>query len=92
MDSGAPTPARLRSFSPVFLVRDHKLLRVDTMTDLDLDLDVGVWRVGRSHGPDWVACWFPVRRPAATVAGDAETRALTESIAAQVRAALGGER
>ena len=26
------------------------------------DLDVGVWRVGRADGPDWVARWFPARR------------------------------
>jgi Ser/Thr protein kinase RdoA (MazF antagonist) len=36
------------------------------------DLDVGVWRVGRADGPDWVARWFPSRRPAEAVAGDAE--------------------
>ena len=35
------------------------------------DLDVGVWRVGRADGPDWVARWFPARRPAEAVAGDA---------------------
>ena len=35
------------------------------------DLDVGVWRVGRADGPDWVARWFPAGRPAEAVAGDA---------------------
>jgi len=47
---------------------DHYGVQVDAMTDLD----VGVWRVGRADGPDWVARWFPARRPAETVAGDAE--------------------
>ena len=35
------------------------------------ELDLGVWRVGRADGPDWVARWFPARRPAEAVAGDA---------------------
>ena len=42
-------------------------VRAETMTDLD----VGVWRVGRADGPDWVARWFAPRRPAAA-AGDGE--------------------
>ena len=37
------------------------------------ELDLGVWRVGRADGPDWVARWFPARRPAEAVAGDAAT-------------------
>jgi Ser/Thr protein kinase RdoA (MazF antagonist) len=43
-------------------------IRVDAMTGLD----IGVWRVGRADGPDWVARWFPARRTAGAVAGDAE--------------------
>jgi Ser/Thr protein kinase RdoA (MazF antagonist) len=43
-------------------------IQAETMTDLD----VGVWRVGRADGPDWVARWFPARRPAEAVAGDVE--------------------
>jgi Ser/Thr protein kinase RdoA (MazF antagonist) len=43
-------------------------IRVGAITELDL----GVWRVERSGGPDWVARWFPARRPAEAVAGDAE--------------------
>ncbi len=42
-------------------------ITVGAMTALDL----GVWRVGRADGPDWVARWFPARRPAEAVAGDA---------------------
>jgi Ser/Thr protein kinase RdoA (MazF antagonist) len=43
-------------------------ISVATMTELDL----GVWRVGRADGPDWVARWFPPARPAEAAAGDAE--------------------
>jgi hypothetical protein len=35
-------------------------------------LDEGVFRVDRDDGPAWVARQFPVARPAAAVAGDAE--------------------
>jgi Ser/Thr protein kinase RdoA (MazF antagonist) len=35
------------------------------------ELDLGVWRVGRGDGPDWVARWFPARRSTEAVAGDA---------------------
>jgi hypothetical protein len=35
------------------------------------ELDLGVWRVGRAEGPDWVARWFPARRPAGATPGDA---------------------
>jgi Ser/Thr protein kinase RdoA (MazF antagonist) len=43
------------------------------------ELDVGVYRVGRADGPDWVARVFPSGRPVAAVAGDAEIlRFLTE--------------
>lgn len=50
-------------------------IQVDSLTELD----VGVWRVGRADGPDWVARKFPARRPAEAVAGDAEIlRALAE--------------
>ena len=63
---GSPMPGR-----PGERLRAHLQTRygitVDTMTELDL----GVWRVGRADGPDWVARWFPARRPAEAVAGDA---------------------
>jgi Ser/Thr protein kinase RdoA (MazF antagonist) len=35
------------------------------------ELDQDVWRVERPDGPDWVARWFPSRRPAAAAEGDA---------------------
>jgi Ser/Thr protein kinase RdoA (MazF antagonist) len=59
----ADEPQRLRAH-----LETHYGVRVDTMTGLD----VGVWRVGRPDGPDWVARWFPARRTAEAVAGDAE--------------------
>ena len=64
---GSPMPSqpaqRLRSH-----LQDQYGITVETMTSLD----VGVWRVGRADGPDWVARWFPASRPAEAVAGDAE--------------------
>src|SRR3984885_5860395 len=64
---GSPMPSQ-----PAERLRSHLettySIQVETMTDLD----VGVWRVGRADGPDWVARWFPARRPAEAVAGDAE--------------------
>ncbi len=36
------------------------------------ELDLGVWHVKRSDGPDWVARRFPARRSVAAVRGDAE--------------------
>jgi len=65
MYSGAQTqPAqRLRAH-----LETHYGLQVDAMTDLD----VGVWRVVRADGPDWVARWFPARRTFEAVTGDAE--------------------
>ena len=35
------------------------------------DLDVGVWRVGRADGRTGSPRWFPARRSAEAVAGDA---------------------
>ena len=64
---GSPMPSR-----PAQRLRSHLAatyaIQVETMTELD----VGVWRVGRADGPDWVARWFPARRPAEAAAGDAE--------------------
>ncbi len=63
---GSPLPGR-----PGERLRAHLEtwygITVDAMTELDL----GVWRAGRADGPDWVARWFPARRPAEAVAGDA---------------------
>jgi Ser/Thr protein kinase RdoA (MazF antagonist) len=63
---GSPMPGR-----PEMRLRAHLEMRygitVDTMTELDL----GVWQVGRVEGPDWVVRWFPARRSAEAVAGDA---------------------
>ena len=63
---GSPMPGR-----PGERLRAHLQgqygITVGTVTELDL----GVWRVGRADGPDWVARWFPARRPAEAVAGDA---------------------
>jgi Ser/Thr protein kinase RdoA (MazF antagonist) len=42
-------------------------IEISSMTEHDL----GVWRVGRADGPDWVARWFPAFRSADAVAGDA---------------------
>jgi Ser/Thr protein kinase RdoA (MazF antagonist) len=64
---GSPMPGRPARRLQAHLA-DHYGVQVDAMTDLE----VGVWRVGRADGPDWVARWFPVRRSPETVAGDAE--------------------
>ncbi|HEX3789391.1 MAG TPA: hypothetical protein VHW44_16125 [Pseudonocardiaceae bacterium] len=42
-------------------------IQVDRMTELD----IGVFRIDRSDGPDWVARVFPASRPLAEVEGDA---------------------
>jgi Ser/Thr protein kinase RdoA (MazF antagonist) len=64
---GSPMPSRPAKRLAAHL-EAHYGVRVDAMTDLD----VGVWRVERADGPDWVARWFPARRTAEAVAGDAE--------------------
>jgi len=63
---GSPMPGRPGKRLRVRLETRYGIT-VDAMTELDL----GVWRVGRAEGPDWVARWFPARRPAEAVAGDA---------------------
>jgi Ser/Thr protein kinase RdoA (MazF antagonist) len=64
---GSPMPSqpagRLRSH-----LEEHYGITATALTDLD----AGVWHVHRADGPDWVARWFPARRPAAAVTGDAE--------------------
>jgi Ser/Thr protein kinase RdoA (MazF antagonist) len=64
---GSPVPSQ-----PAERLRSHLEARYGIDVAAMTDLDVGVWRVGRADGPDWVARWFPARRPAETVAGDAE--------------------
>jgi Ser/Thr protein kinase RdoA (MazF antagonist) len=64
---GSPMPGK-----PAMRLRSHLEKRYGIDVTAMTDLDVGVWRVGRADGPDWVARWFPGRRPAAAVAGDAE--------------------
>jgi Ser/Thr protein kinase RdoA (MazF antagonist) len=63
---GSPMPGR-----PGERVRAHLEatygIEVSSMTEHDL----GVWRVGRADGPDWVARWFPAFRSPDAVAGDA---------------------
>jgi Ser/Thr protein kinase RdoA (MazF antagonist) len=63
---GSPMPAR-----PAERLRAHLQTRYGITADVMTELDLGVWRVGRAEGPDWVARWFPARRPAEAVAGDA---------------------
>ena len=63
---GSPMPGR-----PGERLRAHLATRYGIAVDAMTELDLGVWRVGRAEGPDWVARWFPARRPAEAVAGDA---------------------
>lgn len=63
---GSPMPGR-----PGERLRAHLETRYAITVDAMAELDLGVWRVGRADGPDWVARWFPARRPAEAVAGDA---------------------
>ena len=56
---------------PEMRLRTHLETRYGITVDAMTELDLGVWRVGRADGPDWVARWFPARRPAEAVAGDA---------------------
>jgi len=63
---GSPMPSR-----PAERLRSHLEDRYGIDVSAMTDLDVGVWRVGRADGPDWVARWFPGRRPAEAAAGDA---------------------
>jgi Ser/Thr protein kinase RdoA (MazF antagonist) len=62
MNDGVTPDERLRAH-----LETRYGITADTMTELDL----GVWRVGRADGPDWAARWFPARRLAEAVAGDA---------------------
>jgi Ser/Thr protein kinase RdoA (MazF antagonist) len=64
---GSPMPGR-----PGERLRAHLQTRYGITVTAMTELDLGVWRVGRSEGPDWVARWFPARRPAEAVTGDAE--------------------
>jgi Ser/Thr protein kinase RdoA (MazF antagonist) len=64
---GSPMPAQ-----PAERLRAHLAGRYGIDVAAMTGLDVGVWRVRRADGPDWVARWFPARRPAEAVAGDAE--------------------
>ena len=63
---GSPLPGR-----PGERLRAHLETRYGIVVDAMTELDLGVWRVGRADGPDWVARAFPARRPAEAVAGDA---------------------
>jgi Ser/Thr protein kinase RdoA (MazF antagonist) len=63
---GSPMPGR-----PGERLRAHLETRYGSPVDAMTEIDLGVWRVGRADGPDWVARWFPARRPAGAVAGDA---------------------
>jgi Ser/Thr protein kinase RdoA (MazF antagonist) len=63
---GSPMPGR-----PGEHLRAHLETRYGITVDAMTELDLGVWRVGRADGPDWVARWFPARRSAEAVAGDA---------------------
>jgi Ser/Thr protein kinase RdoA (MazF antagonist) len=65
--AGSPTPGK-----PAERLRAHLAAQYGIDVSAMTDLDVGVWRVARADGPDWVARWFPARRPAEAVAGDAE--------------------
>jgi Ser/Thr protein kinase RdoA (MazF antagonist) len=63
---GSPMPSRQGERLRGHLESQYGIT-VTTMAELDL----GVWRAGRADGPDWVARWFPARRPAEAVQGDA---------------------
>jgi Ser/Thr protein kinase RdoA (MazF antagonist) len=56
---------------PAERLRAHLQTRYGITVDAMAQLDLGVWQVKRSDGPDWAARWFAARRPAAAVAGDA---------------------
>jgi Ser/Thr protein kinase RdoA (MazF antagonist) len=72
---GSPMPAR-----PGERLRAHLEARYGIAVDALTELDLGVWRISRADGADWVARWFPARRPAEAVAGDA---AILRYLAAQ---------
>jgi Ser/Thr protein kinase RdoA (MazF antagonist) len=61
---GSPMPGR-----PGERLRAHVETRYGITVDAMTELDLGVWRIGRADGPDWVARWFPARRSAEAVAG-----------------------
>jgi len=63
---GSPMPSR-----PGERLRAHLQARHGITVAAMTELDLGVWRVTRADGPDWVARWFAARRSAAAVAGDA---------------------
>jgi catechol 2,3-dioxygenase-like lactoylglutathione lyase family enzyme len=63
---GSPMPGR-----PGERLRAHLETWYEITVAAMTELDLGVWRVRRAEGPDWVARWFPARRPAEAVAGDA---------------------
>jgi Ser/Thr protein kinase RdoA (MazF antagonist) len=63
---GSPMPGR-----PGERLRAHLETRYGITVDAMAELDLGVWRVRRADGRDWAARWFPARRPAEAVAGDA---------------------
>jgi Ser/Thr protein kinase RdoA (MazF antagonist) len=63
---GSPMPGRPRQ-----RLRAHLETRYGITAGVMTELDLGVWRVGRGDGPDWVARWFPARRSTEAVAGDA---------------------
>jgi Ser/Thr protein kinase RdoA (MazF antagonist) len=65
-DEAAPVPGR-----PQMRLRAHLETRYGITVDAMTELDLGVWRIGRADGPDWVARWFAARRTAEVVAGDA---------------------
>jgi len=64
---GSPVPSK-----PAERLREHLEAQYGIDVTAMTDLDVGVWHVARADGPDWVARWFPARRPAGAAAGDAE--------------------
>ncbi len=64
---GSPMPSQ-----PATRLRSHLEARYAVRVEAMTDLDVGVWRVERADGPDWVARWFPARRARGAAAGDAE--------------------
>jgi hypothetical protein len=66
---GSPMPGQ-----PGERLRTHLETRYGITVSAMAELDLGVWRVEREDGPDWVARWFPARRSAEAVAGDAMIR------------------
>jgi Ser/Thr protein kinase RdoA (MazF antagonist) len=64
---GSPMPGQPAERLRLHLAAEYGIT-VEAMTELDL----GVWRVRRSDGPDWVARWFPASRAVAAAEGDAE--------------------